>query len=463
MVTQTNKGKKRKQKLIDFSNTAVNIIAILGILVILNLLNIRYHRRLDLTLLKLFTLSPQTKKVLNELEKEITVTCFFPKRDARKKVVEGILTEYQYLSPKIKVEFVDPDIEVQKATTYRIKEYGTLVFECGTKRKDLTTWGEQEITSAILKVMREEEKKKKIYFLTGHGEYDYEKTRIDVGASKIKAPLKREYYEVAKLNLLEKKEIPADCSILVIFGPKKELVEEEIKTIKKYVEEGGKLFLLLDPKPGPDLNELVKDWGVKIRDDLVVDKSLHFQRNPIIPAIFHYGFHQITKELREKKIMSMFPVARSLKPTYKGDFTFSKLLETTPQSWGETVVDLTKRPEQGEDEPKGPLIIGAALKKNITKKEEGEEKKFSARVVIIGDADFASDRCLNIWGNLDIFMNAINWLAEEEVLISIRAKDMTVKKVELTDQQQKYIFRSCIFGLPLLIVIWGSIVWWRRR
>lgn len=446
----------------SISNSGITIVAILGIIIICNLLSSKYYKRFDLTLFKFFSLSPQTEKILKNLKKDITITCFFKKDDARKEVVESLLKEYQYKNSKIKIKFVDPDREIQKTVAYKIKDYGILVFESGSRRKDITTWGEQEITFAILQIMKEAEKKYKIYFLTGHGEYDYDTNDMTIGASNIKEPLIREGYELEKLNLLEnkepKKEIPEDCSILVIFGPKKDLLKEEKEIIAKYVENKGKLFLLLDPKPSPGLNDLAKNWGVDIKNDLVIDKSLNFQQNPLIPAINNYGFHQITKEFREKKIMSIYPLSRSIAFDYNNQkgFTFFKLLETTVNSWGETNIDLTKTPIQDKNDIFGPLIIGVALEKIY------EENKTS-RIVIIGDADFASNRCIDIWCNLDVFMNSINWLSEEDVLISIRAKDLTTKKIELSNKQQKYIFYSCIIILPILIIIAGIIVWWRRK
>ncbi|MFH1612752.1 MAG: GldG family protein, partial [bacterium] len=447
------------------SNLGITIIAVIGIIIVCNLLSSKYHKRLDLTLLKLFSLSPQTEKILENLKKEVVITCFFQKGDARKTVVENILKEYKNKNSKIKINFVDPDIEIQKAVSYKIREYGTLVFECGTRRKDINVWGEQEITSTIFKIMKEEEKNYKIYFLTGHGEYDYDTDDMMIGASNIKEPLKKEGYELEKLNLLENKEqgqeIPKDCNILVVFGPKKDLAKEEKEIIKKYVENKGKLFLLLDPKPSPGLTDLAKNWGVEIKDDMVIDKSLNFQQNPLIPTINTYGFHQITKEFREKKIMSMYPLSRSIDFDYNSQkgFTFFKLLETTRNSWGEVNIDFTKTPVQDERDIFGPLIIGVALEKNFKE----EDKNETSRIVIIGDADFASNRCIGIWCNLDVFMNSINWLSEEEALISIRAKDLTIKKVEFSNRQQKNIFYSCVIILPFLIILGGTIVWWRRR
>jgi ABC-type uncharacterized transport system involved in gliding motility auxiliary subunit len=437
----------------------VMIISLAGILVIVNIIASRHHARIDLTLYKIFSLSPQTKRILSDLKNDIYITCFSPSDSPTRRVIKNFLDEYAYYCKRLKITYVDPYLEPQKAIRYKIEKDDTIVFECGERREDITTWGEEDITSAIYKVMQRE--KQKVYFLTGHGERDPESEEIVLGASYIKSLLEKENYEVDKLDFYKEAAIPQDCDIIVIAGPQRDLMDKEKELLKKFISEGGKLLILVDPPPAPGLADLTENWGLRAREDIVIDPGRNLLGEVQVPCVTEYKEHKITNEFRRRgNIATWFPYARSITPTWKGGFTYNELFCSSKKSWGETEAENINLDK--EKDTKGPLTLAGAVKKEITR----DGKKKIARVVLIGDSDFMTDRCIKIFNmrsNADVFMNAINWLGGVEELISIRAKDITAKRVNLSNKQILWIRITSIFGLPGVILLLGGVVWLRRR
>ena len=134
--------------------------------------------------------------------------------------------------------------------------------------------------------------------------------------------------------------------------------------------------------------------------------------------------------------------------------TTTALLTTSESCFGETELQGgAARFDEGKDN-KGPLELGVAAIKKVGEKE--------ARLIVIGDSDFASNAYQRSAANGDLFVNAINWLAQEEDLISIRPKSMTSRSVELSSVAQNLLFWLTIF-LPISVLGLGAAMWWRRR
>ena len=124
-----------------------------------------------------------------------------------------------------------------------------------------------------------------------------------------------------------------------------------------------------------------------------------------------------------------------------------------------------------DTDKKGPVSLGVAVSGPATNApapkdppKPGETpKQVEARIVAIGDADFASNAALGVQGNRDLFLNAVNWLAQQENLISIRAKDPEDRRITLTADQERRIFYLTVLIVPGLILLAGVQTWWRRR
>jgi ABC-type uncharacterized transport system involved in gliding motility auxiliary subunit len=468
------------------ANTALMILLLLAIISLVEIISYRNNKRWDLTENKRFTLSPQTKKILQDLKQDIQVTAFFRPGEPGREKLKDLLQQYDNVSNYFKYEFVDPDRNPVKAQRYKITTYGTIVVEGRGKEEKIYSIEEEDITNAILKVSREG--KKIIYFLTGHGEPGINDQGKD-GYSNIKKSIEEQNYEVKDLLLMRKEKVPDDAAVLIINGPKTDLLPEEITRVEDYLAQGGRVLCLIDPFSAPALTKLLAKYGVIIGKDVIIDRmSRIFGADYTMPVVSGYENHAITKDFN---VASFFPVACSItpKPDRAKGIEAQSLARTSRDSWAETNKALLDKGKATYDEGqdlRGPVSVavvatiemkntknktaetktkaGEAKENKVDNEEESNNKKPpKARLVVYGDSDFAKNAYIYISGNRDLFLNTVSWLAEEEDLISIRPKPPRSVPVFLTATQAKLIFWFPVVLLPATVLIIGISVLYQRR
>ncbi|MFN0107599.1 MAG: GldG family protein [Blastocatellia bacterium] len=432
------------------ANMAVLTVAVLGIVAIANFLGYRHHKRFDLTQEGLYSLSDQTKKVLSGLNKDVKILKFDKAVDQN---FADQMAEFKYQSSKISFESVDPQQRPQTASQYAVKAFGETVVAAGDRVERPTATDEQSLVNAILKVTRES--LKTVCFTDGH-----EEQSLTGEYSQAEAKLKGENYKTQTVNLATSKQIPAECSILVIAGPKTSFLPPETSMLGQYLDNGGKAFVMLDAETDPQLNDVLKKYSIEAVNDFVLDVSgvgQMFGGGAGAPLVMSYGTHPITQSFARS--MTIFPKARSIKlaSSSGSGVTSTTLLTTSAQSWGETELKPGVEPEftEGKD-TKGPVTLGAIASKNLGDKKE-------VRLVVIGDSDFASNQAFRFQRNGDLFMNSINWLAQDEDLISIRPKQATNRSVTMNAEQQNTFWYLVVFVLPLAVLGIGTFIWFKRR
>lgn len=469
-ITRSFSGREAR-----FGTLAVASIAVvLAILVGINYLAARRNKRWDLTAAKQFTLSDQTKKVLSELQRPVVARVF--DRSENFDRFRPRLDEYRYVSNQLTVEYIDVERRPAEAARYQVQTAGTVVFEYDGRVERVTSDAEQELTNGLIKVIQG--RQNKVYFVQGHGE----KT-TDAGAregySAIASSLTSGNFAHEPLVLAQQKEVPADATVLIVAGPTSDFLEPEIAMLEAYLARGGKLFVLLDPpeKPGdPELTNLVglvKAWGIDPGLNVVVDASGVGQMigtGPEVPIAAKYNPHPITERFN---LLTAYPFARSVTANPQGaNNRFAQnIVETSGSSWAETDIKqlMTSGQVQRETDKgdlAGPVSLGAAVSsaaENPPAQTDADAPKPETRLVVMGDSDFASNRWLGISGNSDLFLNAVNWLAQQENLISIRAKDPEDRRITLTADQDTRIRLLTIFIIPGLLLLAGIQAWWRRR
>lgn len=460
------------------ANVALSIIGVIGIAVFANaIVGHRFDKRTDLTKLQLYTLSEQTKTVLKNLEKEIQVTAFFS-NDIQQLAARAkdILELYQRETESLTVSFKDPYTDLQFREKYQIQYDGTIIFESQDQEEKVTVVEEQKFTSAILKLMRNETKK--IYFLVGHEEHgldDFNKN----GYSDVRTELENQNYVASSLSLLTAPAIPTDCAVLVIAGPKTALTRHELDAVTKYLNHGGKLFLMLDPSDtaAEDANNglvrLMKKWGITIGNDLVIDKvQFIFAFGPTAPVPGPV-LHDITRALTDPVA---FPVTRSVTPLADSppNLSVKSLFKTASgagNSWGETQrkadgtfsEDFTHFTYDPDIDTPSPVSVAIAAEQKIDQDSNKGAAHSPTRIVVFGDSDFAANAIFRA-PNRDIFLATINWLTLEEDLIAIRPidlRDQTLRQMLVQDQRLVQI--TSVFLIPTLVFTAGLIVWWQRR
>ena len=458
-------------------NLVLMTIIVLGIIGFVQTIANKRHIRYDLTENKRYSLSPQSKQLLRELPEKVTILCFYTESHRSKPIMEELMKQYQYSSDKFEYQFIDPDRNPAQAKQYQLKTDGTAIVTYQDKTESVLSTNEEDITNAVIKVTRK--KSRFIYFTTGHGEAGINNTDRE-GYSLAKQSLENQAYQVKEILLMREMTIPADCDLLVVNGPQTDLFDEEVELIIQYIDQGGKALFLLDPSPAGKLSRTLERYGFEIGSDIVVDRFSRIMGGDyLIPIVTKYNDHDITKGFT---IMSFFPLARSVKVKSPPDegITASLLAETSPDSWGETDQAALERGEAQYDEGKdlkGPVPICAAsiidLDKTAQKEEtpaaaEEQEQEPAAggkqaRVVVFGDSEFANNTYFAQQGNSDFFLNSVNWLAQEETLISIRPRSPQFTPLTLTASQGKLLFWLPVIILPGLVIVIGSYITIHRR
>lgn len=436
------------------TNALVSALLMSAIIVMVNWIGDRHHARLDWTRTKRHTLSPQTLKILKGLKKKVNIVGFYRRDSFEFERVRDLLKSYDEASPNVRATVVDPRENPLLAEKYNVTSTSVVVFECEGKRETVSFGGEQEFTNAILKLTRE--KKKKVYFVQGHGEHDYD-SYDDEGYSRVKDFLEKLEYTVEGLELMRKQQVPKDCDVLVIAGPQKPFMPEEIEAVKSYLKGGGKALIMLDPK-SPSMSELLSDYGVEAKDGYLFDIFVA-ARDPRVLLISNFEFHDITRPFMKARANALLLAeCRALKKSEKTPtgYSVTELLKTTSEAWIKK--ELTSNIAPTKDDERGQFPVAIAVSPSSTAK--GEKK---TRIVIIGDSDFASNQyCALLW-NADFFLNTINWLTYEEELIEIKSKEEPPDTFYPTSGQQVFVFAWSVIVLPLLVLISGITVWLSRR
>jgi gliding motility-associatede transport system auxiliary component len=448
------------QRVLQGANLILYTLIGIAIVVLINWFVNRHDRRWDLTANHEYSLSPQSKKILRDLKRDVTIYAF-DRKDAFSHL-RDLLSNYSIASHHLSVQYVDPNRQPGVAKQFGITNYGTLVVVAGDRHFQAQSNDEEGVTNALIRVLKGE---KTVCFIQGHGERDADSADRD-GFQDIKKELNNESYQAKTLMLLQKNEIPPDCGIVVVAGPRHDYLPPEIDTIRAYVESGGRAMLMLDPGVKlPNLEKLLAAWGINVRDDLVVDLNpvaRLFGTSPDMPLIMQYGSNPIVAPL--KRVATLFPLTRSFEISKDGPAGSSPdmLCQTSDASFGvegfnPNMQKVSFRP--GKD-IKGPLTVAVA----DTISEQGAKGKPSeGRVVVLGTSLVAANAYLGFQGNKDLVMNTVNWLSAEEDLISIRAKGAEHQHLNLNQQQMGRLLYLGVFGLPICIILIGFGVWWRRR
>jgi ABC-type uncharacterized transport system involved in gliding motility auxiliary subunit len=474
-------------------NAVLMSVLFIGIIALLVFMSQRYSKRIDLTSSHSFSVSQQTTKVLDNLAQSVKVWAFFGQADD-KAGTEPLLKSYQAASNgKLTYEFVDPDAHPTQARQYGLAtgETGILILESGAKQQKVTGNTESDITSGLLKISSD--KQKAVYFLTGHGERAIDDTSGQ-GLQTAQQALQKDNYIVKTLSLLTGPAItsttnvtatsaltstqgvtvsgsagttaprqvgsmPADASVLVITAPQVPIGTGEWQVISQWLENGGKLFLMTDALDGPSGLEdaLLANWGVSIRNDLVIDPAASLMGDAATLVVRRGSFSPITKDL---KADILFPGARSVvePQTPPQGETVTPLAQSSEQSWGETsltTLNAGVRYDAGKDAP-GPLDIAISVEKDAPNGAK-------ARLIVSGNARFAIDSAITNFANLDFFVNSVNWLAQDEQLIAIRPTAPTQRTLNVPPGSAQLLSFGVVGGLPLLVLALGTVVWWRRR
>ena len=441
---------------------AVYILVVLAILVIANVLGDRYSKSFDATGNKRYSLSEQTAKIVKGLKQNATIT-YFDRPDGFKSA-KDTLDEYRDLSSKVHVNYVDAEKDPMLARQAGVKRIPTTIVQIGDRKEEATGMTEEGITGAFIRDLKNTTRT--VCFVTGSGEHQIDNSDRN-GFSRFKDLLSKDEYQSKSINLLQNAQVPQDCTVLVVGGPTGDYVQPEVDAIKKYVEDGGRAFFMLDPplKLGRDeiadndaLTTLLAGWGVTPQKDLILDLNPVGQligAGPQVALVSSYGTQPIVSEM--KGTMTGFPITRSLEIKSTDKSTVDKLFDSSDSSLATTNLSSPEVQVNDPKNKKGPATIAAAGTYKTAKENS------QGRFVVVGSSSWAENSFINFNGNRDLALNAMNWLSSDEDLISIRPKDHEDRRITMTRAQMSLVRTTSQFLLPLFVLVAGISVWWKRR
>jgi len=438
------------------------IVIVIAAIVVANVLADRHNKSFDATSNKRYSLSDQTSKIVKGLKQNATITYF--NQSTRFREGKDVLDQYANLSPKVRIEYVDPDKDPQLARVAGIRNLGTAVVQVGTKKEEAKSMTEEGITGAFIRDLKSNTRT--VCFVSGSGEHQLDNSDRE-GLSRFKELLTKDNYESKTIDLLQSADVSADCTTLVVAGPTRNYEQPEVDAIKKYVESGGRAFFMLDAplKMGRSaiadneaLASVLQGWGVTMNKDLILDLNPIGQiagLGPQVALVTSYGSQPIVNEM--KGTATGFPLSRSMEIQNTEKTSVQKLFDSSNSSFATSDLSSPRVNVQDPKNKKGPLTIAAAGTYSTGK------ENLQGRFLVMGSSAWAANSFITFNGNSDLALNAVNWLASDEDLISIRPKQEEDRRITMTKSQLNWVRATSQFLLPLVVVAAGISVWWKRR
>ena len=445
-------------------NTLLMALIFIAIVVAVNFLSMRHYKRWDLTAEKRYSLAPESVEILKNLTTPVTALNFSSGGGGSQSDAGVLLDQYRAASALFEVRTIDPDAQPTLARQY-LASNGMLVLLAGDRHVTVSAPTESEITAALIKVTRTTQPV--VYFTTGHGERDLE-DGTDLGFAVAKAGLDRDGFQIKPLLMATTSTVPVDASVVIVGGPHAAFAAGEVDMLRAYLARGGRLMIMVDTSldtqdlklGNAGLGGLLSEWGITLRDDFVLDPVSSQVTDPGVTIAARYGSSLITQKLGN--LATFFPGVRSIALATPAPTNIShiSLVQTSDQSWGAADLQAVANgfstgrfPALGPKDVKGPLTVAV----------QAENAQTKARLIVFGCSSFAINAMSRQPGNLDLFLNAANWLAEQESQITIRAKPFETRQLIPSVRMTIQVFGISVILMPLAVLVVGAIVWWKRR
>lgn len=463
------------------ANVAVYGAVFIGVLIAINWIVHRNEARYDLTEEGVYSLAPQSRDLVATLERPLKIVGFMVSDDpGREDQMRDLFALYKNANTaRVTAEIVDPRAKPHLVQTYGMKpgnivyiEYGEGDLKGASRINDSS---EEGITNAILKLARGAAKK--VYVVQGHGEPDIS-AKDPTGLKGFADAVGDEHLTLARIVLGQHQKIPDDAAAVMLVSPKKPLLSEERQLLIDYVEHGGRLLLMTDPRTTEDVRAIAAHFQIEVGNDVIIDQIQRLFAAPALgaqPIVTSYAPHPLTRAMTEQDI-TIYNVAASVRPSSTTDdkATWTTLANTGPSAWAEKNLEqlLDAAEPSAAREPEdlaGPVPVAVAYERTLEEqpadgdRSEGETAfRPVARVVVFGDSDWVLNANLAMYSNRDLALNVVNWLAGEEGGVTIRPRRMRESLAPISQETFLWLLVSS-FLIPELIVLGGLAVWWRRR
>ena len=474
------------------TNVFFYAIVFLGILGALNyLVDQRFNKRWDLTQEGVYSLAPASEDVLKQLKKPLKLVAIKNNQQLADSELQDRLDLYRSArSDLVSFEFIDPASKPQLIDKYELKRGDVLYIGYGegenlqsSRIQNVTPDKlEENITNAILKLVRGESKK--VYYVTGHDEPDILSPNPD-GAKELADALNDEQLKTEPILLAEHESVPSDAAAIILAAPRKPLIARERDLLIKFVHDGGSLLMLYAAPASTDVRALANEFSISIGNDVVIDEqSVMFGAQAYTPVVHSFGVHPITQRFT-KGTVAVFGITSSVKgPTQPiAGVTYAELAKSSATAWAETTVEglfageETKITKDANDVD-GPVTLAVAYEKKLDQADKDQtgqstdassttlaDAKFTKaeRVVVFGNADWAMNANIGVYSNRDLLLNSINWLVGQEGGLTIGRRSLRASESQPIMQGDYWKVLTSSFLIPELLLLMGLFVWWRRR
>lgn len=409
----------------------------------------------DLTQNKRNSLTQSTVDVLTRIKGPIQITAYATPQDARvgdlQNQIKEFIGSYQRVKPDISLNFIDPREQPKRTEEAGIRTNGELVIDYAQRKQHLTSFTESEMANVLMRLARNKERL--VMFVDGHGE-----RKPDGGANhdlgEFGRQLQNKGFRTNSFSLAVAQAVPDNVAVLVLSHPRVDYLPGEVDKVMRYLDKGGALLWLLDQEPLRGLQPLADQLGLHLTPGLVVDPEAAALRvDPTVAIGSNYGAHAITDGFR---LFTAFPQARMIAPNPESKtWRFAPLVEVAARGWLESDVGRTPYAFDEKRDVRGPVVVAGAFERNIETRKQ--------RVVVAGTGQFLSNTFVGNGGNLDLGVNMLNWLTEDEGLITVQPRTKVDSRLTLTQGQLWLIGFGFLLVIPIFFLLCGGAIWWRRR
>lgn len=435
-----------------FKNS-ITVFLVICIFSIVNYLSYKNPVSFDLTGNKLHTLTDQSQEVLNKFQDEVKITLYAKRIEWPSYL--STLKLYQSINKKIILNAIDVEENPALVKLNNISENGSVIIEYQGRKVIGKATTELEITNLLLKLIRS--KKMKIFYTKGHGEVDFQDISAQ-GASYLKSRLNEFNYELYSIDLLQSPVIPKEVDAVILIGPKNGLLDQEIDTLKNYLNNGGNLLVTVAPnfekKDWNNLTNLIKDQGIEVVNSIVLDRLATVQGSQAtIPIVNSFNnSHSITKKFNNR---ILFPLVSAIRTIENSNITVNWLAKTSsfPASWAETTLEELSSARAAFDSKdiQGPITVAAV----------SSNKENFSKMAVIGSTSMLINSYQSQSANFNFFMNVLTWLIDDEGIISLNRPSLNSERIFLGSYQVTLIFWVCIIFIPF--AFFGTAIYFYRR
>ena len=449
--------------------------AALTVVILANLALFRHDAHLDLTHEKAFTPSAEARAVVRGLSEQVDIAYFYQKQNLAAGALGAMLRQLERQNPNFRVQLIDADQNPAMASSLGVRTYNSAVLRLGERRVEVITTDDREIALGVLRLLRK--RQVVICFASSHGEYDIDNFEFhthfegahnhshDVsgigvvqmeqhGLGRLRRAIEKLGLVARKVSFTTGQPIADDCAVVVEANPRTRYSPGETDVLRRYLERGGSAMFLIEPDYTLDqsIAALLASAGIVVRDGVIVDPTEHYFTDEQMIAVARYGSHPATRGLA----LSFYPGARPLQALRVAGVQVTPLAGSSSDSY--VIANRLEDQSKAKSGPHASQIIALAAEGRLS-----ESAAATFRMIVAGDADFASNSFFPYLANSDAVLAELAWLTREERAPAMKPPVEVLPTVSLTGEQMRGIFFITVLLMPGLIALAGSAMWWWRR